>query len=51
MFSILGGYPPFWAEEDEETYQKILMGDPGYLKEYWEPVSDDAKDLLAQLFR
>jgi serine/threonine protein kinase len=50
MFSILGGYPPFWAEEDEETYQKILQGDPGYIPEYWNPVSHEAKDLLAKLF-
>ena len=50
MFSILGGYPPFWAEEDEETYQKILQGDPGYIPEYWNPVSTEAKDLLRQLF-
>ena len=50
MFSILGGYPPFWAEEDSETYQKILAGDPGYVQEYWVPVSNEAKDLLRRLF-
>jgi len=50
MFSILGGYPPFWAEEDEKTYEKILCGDPGYIPEYWDPVSSEAKDLLRQLF-
>jgi serine/threonine protein kinase len=50
MFSILGGYPPFWAEEDEMTYEKILCGDPGYIRDYWAPVSDEAKDLLRQLF-
>mmetsp|Transcript_37108 Transcript_37108/g.51190 ORF Transcript_37108/g.51190 Transcript_37108/m.51190 type:complete len:543 (+) Transcript_37108:95-1723(+) len=50
MFSILGGYPPFWAEEDQETYQKILAGDPGYIPDYWDPVSAEAKDLLRKLF-
>jgi serine/threonine protein kinase len=50
MFSILGGYPPFWAEDDQVTYQKILAGDPGYIPEYWDPVSSEAKDLLRKLF-
>eukprot|EP00211_Chloroparvula_japonica_P001255 CAMPEP_0119123764 /NCGR_PEP_ID=MMETSP1310-20130426/3593_1 /TAXON_ID=464262 /ORGANISM="Genus nov. species nov., Strain RCC2339" /LENGTH=538 /DNA_ID=CAMNT_0007113625 /DNA_START=48 /DNA_END=1664 /DNA_ORIENTATION=- len=50
MFSILGGYPPFYAAEDEETYELILQGDPGYIPEYWDPVSKEAKDLLRKLF-
>ena len=47
MYVLLGGYPPFNHEDDQTTINDEVEFHP----EYWDQVSDDAKDLIRKLLR
>ena len=46
---MLGGYPPFHDDNHAILYRKIKQADYTFEPQYWEQVSDDAKDLIKKL--
>ena len=48
MYIILGGYPPFYEDNQQELFNKIKAADFEFHREFWDNVSDDAKDLISQ---
>jgi len=48
-FFLLCGYTPFDRESTKEEMQAILNADYKFEQEYWEGVSDTAKDFIARL--
>lgn len=49
LYILLCGFPPFFAEDDEELYDSIIDGDYKFLKPWWDEISDEAKDLVSHL--
>jgi calcium/calmodulin-dependent protein kinase I len=45
-YVLLGGYAPFDEKEQKILFQKIVKGDYEFHEEYWDAVSDDAKDFI-----
>lgn len=45
-YILLCGYPPFYDESDPELFKKIMKGTFHFQKEFWESISDSAKDLI-----
>uniref|UniRef100_A0A7S2XV40 non-specific serine/threonine protein kinase n=1 Tax=Fibrocapsa japonica TaxID=94617 RepID=A0A7S2XV40_9STRA len=48
-YILLGGYPPFHDEKQSNLFAKIRAGDFVFHPEYWDPVSEEAKDLIRKL--
>ena len=50
-YILLGGYPPFYSEtnNNEEQFDKIKRGIYQFDPEWWGPVSKLAKDLIAKM--
>ena len=46
---MLCGYPPFYAEENNELFKLIKDCDYEFHMPYWESISEDAKDLIKKL--
>ncbi|KAJ8662607.1 hypothetical protein O0I10_001569 [Lichtheimia ornata] len=49
MYTLLSGYTPFWGEDQTALFESIMSGNYEYDEEYWEDISDDAKDLIDRL--
>jgi serine/threonine protein kinase len=49
MYILLCGYPPFYAEDDDEVFDQILAGDFEYPSPHWDSISSEAKDLINKL--
>jgi len=49
LFTILGGYPPFYGFTIKETFQQIRTGAYVLLPERWDGISPDAKRLVKGL--
>ncbi|ODV95120.1 hypothetical protein PACTADRAFT_49870 [Pachysolen tannophilus NRRL Y-2460] len=50
-YFVLCGYMPFDCETDDETREAIMTGDYYFEpKEYWENISDNAKDFISKCF-
>jgi calcium/calmodulin-dependent protein kinase I len=49
MYILLCGFPPFYAEDDDECFDMIIAGEFDFPSPYWDNISDDAKDLLRKL--
>lgn len=49
VYILLCGFPPFYAENDSLLFQQIKAGKYEFLRPYWDPVSDEAKDFVAKL--
>eukprot|EP01118_Nematostelium_gracile_P008933 TRINITY_DN2988_c0_g1_i1.p1 TRINITY_DN2988_c0_g1~~TRINITY_DN2988_c0_g1_i1.p1 ORF type:complete len:364 (-),score=95.19 TRINITY_DN2988_c0_g1_i1:28-993(-) len=49
MYILLCGFPPFYAEDDDEAFDQIIAGHFEYPKPYWNAISDSAKDLINHL--
>jgi serine/threonine protein kinase len=49
LYILLCGFPPFFADDDEELYDSIIDGDFKFLKPWWDEISDSAKDLVSHL--
>jgi serine/threonine protein kinase len=45
----LCGFPPFYAEDDDEAFDQIISGEFEYPSPYWDGISDPAKDLINHL--
>ena len=48
IYILLGGYPPFHEEERNDLYTQIRRGDYEFHKDYWELISDDAKNMIGR---
>jgi calcium/calmodulin-dependent protein kinase I len=49
VYILLGGYSPFEEKSQDLLFQKIREGDYTFHEEFWDPVSNDAKDLIRAL--
>jgi len=49
LFEMLAGYPPFCADEPEETCKKVLYWEDNLVMPTDKPISDDASDLIFKL--
>ncbi len=48
-FVLLGGYPPFMENDQRELFRKICCGDFIFHDEYFQNVSDSAKNFISSL--
>ncbi|XP_077316596.1 myosin light chain kinase 2, skeletal/cardiac muscle [Lithobates pipiens] len=48
-YMMVSGLSPFLGENDAETMNNILVGDPGFEEEPFEQVSEEAKDFISNL--
>jgi len=46
VYILLCGFPPFYADNDAQLFEKIKKGRYEFLKPYWDPVSETAKDFI-----
>ena len=51
LYIMLWGYPPFASEEDNETLELIRTWDFEFDDEAWGSISEEAKDLISQIFQ
>jgi len=49
LYILLCGFPPFYAEDDDESFDQIIAGVFEYPEPYWTHVSAEAKDLINKL--
>lgn len=48
-FILLGGYPPFYADNDKELLRMTKRGDFEFHEEHWGEISPGAKDLISSM--
>jgi len=48
---MLCGYPPFASEDDAETIALIKKAEFEFDDDAWADISDEAKELITQIFR
>jgi len=51
LFFILGGYPPFYADQDSKILNSIIENDWDFDKPVWGNISSEAKDLIKSLMK
>ena len=49
VYILLGGYSPFEESDQNILFEKIRVADYTFHDEFWDPVSEDAKDLIRSL--
>ena len=49
VYILLCGFPPFYADSDALLFEKIKKGEYEFLRPYWDPISEDAKDLIRKM--
>jgi serine/threonine protein kinase len=49
LFELLCGYPPFWASNDRNLYEKICNCRYGFSPDHFRKVSKSARDLISRL--
>lgn len=49
VYILLGGYSPFEEKSQDLLFEKIRAGDYEFHPEFWDPVSEDAKDFIRSL--
>ncbi|CAM9646789.1 unnamed protein product [Heterosigma akashiwo] len=48
-FILLGGYPPFFANNINALYLKIINGEYTFDRKYWKHISPEAKELIQRM--
>ena len=48
MYIILGGYPPFYEDNQALLFKKIKSGSYEFHPDFWGAISSDAKDLISR---
>ena len=43
LYILLGGYPPFYDENQQRLFRKIKAGKFAFHSQYWASISDEAK--------
>jgi len=51
VYILLCGFPPFYAENDAQLFEKIKAGKFEFLQPYWDPVSDAAKAFVRRMLQ
>ena len=49
LYILLCGFPPFYGDNDAQMFKMIKAGSFKFLKPYWDPISQDAKDFVSQM--
>lgn len=49
LYVMLCGYPPFYADSDNEIFKKVLIGNYSLKGKEWRDVSSGAKDLIKNM--
>ena len=49
MFTLLGGYPPFFGENNKEIFKKVMEAKLLFDAPIWQRVTKQAKDLIQKL--
>jgi serine/threonine protein kinase len=49
LYILLCGFPPFYDETAAGLYDQIKKGDYDFPAPYWNPISEEAKDLVRKL--
>lgn len=49
MYTLLGGYTPFWGEDQASLFDSILSGVYDFEEDYWSNISSYAKDLIDRM--
>jgi serine/threonine protein kinase len=49
VYTVLGGYPPFYESTIHMTFQQIVQAHFTFHHEYWDGISPDAKNLIRRL--
>ena len=49
VYILLCGFPPFYADNDAQLFEKIKRGQYEFLKPYWDPISDAAKAFVRRM--
>jgi serine/threonine protein kinase len=49
VYILLCGFPPFYADNDAQLFEKIKKGQYEFLKPYWDPISDGAKAFVRRM--
>ena len=50
-YILLGGYPPFHDDNQKNLFKKIKNAEYEFHPEYWDAVSEEAKDLIRRLLK
>ena len=50
LYILLVGYPPFWDEDQHRLYAQIKAGAYDFPSPEWDSVTQDAKNLINQVF-
>eukprot|EP00640_Fibrocapsa_japonica_P001450 CAMPEP_0113934478 /NCGR_PEP_ID=MMETSP1339-20121228/1803_1 /TAXON_ID=94617 /ORGANISM="Fibrocapsa japonica" /LENGTH=389 /DNA_ID=CAMNT_0000936297 /DNA_START=53 /DNA_END=1222 /DNA_ORIENTATION=+ /assembly_acc=CAM_ASM_000762 len=48
-YILLGGYPPFYDEDQDQLFKKIRRGTYEFHQPYWDHISSEAKDLINKM--
>jgi len=48
-YILLCGFPPFYSESVPEVFEQIMKAEFDYPEEYWEDISEEAKDFINNL--
>jgi len=48
-YILLCGFPPFYSESVPEVFEQIMKAEYDYPEEYWEDISEEAKDFIDNL--
>ena len=51
LFTLSGGYPPFWSERPEKLVNMVIHHDYSFSSPYWDNVSVPVKDLIMGLLQ
>lgn len=51
VYILLCGFPPFYADNDAQLFDRIKKGQYEFLRPYWDPVSDTAKDFIRSMLK
>jgi serine/threonine protein kinase len=49
LYTMLGGFPPFFDEDFQTMARKVLRGEYTFASPNWDPISQEAKDLISGL--
>ncbi|CAO3627568.1 unnamed protein product [Cunninghamella blakesleeana] len=49
LYTMLCGFPPFYDESLSNLSRKVARGEFAFLSPWWDPISDEAKDLIRGL--
>ncbi|XP_019710864.1 calcium-dependent protein kinase 1 [Elaeis guineensis] len=51
LYILLSGVPPFWAEDEEGTFDAVLRGHVDFESDPWPSISSGAKELVKNMLR